>query len=242
MKNYIYGINPIIEALKKNKDIEKIWVSITKKGYSIKEIIKEANKRNIRISFVPDSFFNRFKNKNHQGVAAYLSFIKYIKLEEAISLSFKTYKIPLFLILDGVTDIRNFGAIIRSATCFNVSAIILKLKNSAIINEDVVKTSCGGIFHINFVKIKSITKSIEFFKEKNFQIICLTEKGKTPLYEVNFKKPTVLIIGDEHKGISIEIINASDITSFIPTNKKINSLNVSVATSIALYEFYKQNI
>ncbi|WP_212113183.1 23S rRNA (guanosine(2251)-2'-O)-methyltransferase RlmB [Candidatus Shikimatogenerans silvanidophilus] len=240
---YIYGIHPIIEGIKSGKKIYKIFIN---KNYSKKKnknkLILLAKKKKIPLFFVSLKKINYFTKKNHQGFIAFISNINFYKIENIIPLIYEKGKIPLLLILDSITDIKNFGAIIRTSVCNNVDSIIIPKKNIASINSEIVKSSCGAIFHIPICKENNLLKTILFLKNYGIKIFSITEKGNTLLYKENFKCPMAIILGNEEKGILNDYLLLSDNKIRIPINNKILSLNVSVTCGIVLYEIYKQRL
>lgn len=242
MKKYIYGINPLTEALSSGVEIEKIWIKKSLNKKNISDILKKVKNKNIKISFVPDIFFNKFQNKSHQGVVALMSSIEYGNIEDIVTSSYERGESPIVVILNGITDVRNFGAIARTSLCAGANTILIENKNSVLISEDAIKTSAGALLHIPICRTSSLLKSITKLKEYGLQIVSCSEKGKSLLYEIDFRKPTAIILGDEDKGINPEIIKNSDYIVSIPMKNKITSLNVSVAAGIFLYEIKRQRL
>ncbi len=236
----IYGARSIIEAINADQDIDKVLLLKSSKSSLTKILINLAIKKNISHSFVPIQRFERLKNKNHQGALAFLSPIKLINIEELIDSSLEKNENPTFILLDGITDVRNFGAIIRTAVAANVTGIIISQSNSAPINSDVVKTSSGTLFNIPICKVGNLKDAIMYLKASNIEIISLTEKAEKSIYERKIDKSVAIILGSEDKGISKSLLNISDDKIHIPISNKVDSLNVSVAFSIMVFEIVKQ--
>lgn len=241
MKNLlIYGINSIQEAILSGKNIDKIFIEEKKKNASIKELIYLARKNNIPIQFLPQERFNSYANKNHQGVIARLSLIEYQNIENIVTQVYENGDIPLILALDGITDVRNFGAIARSALAANVHAIVTENKGSALINDDAIKTSAGALLNIPVCREKSLIQTLKNLKLHGLSLLAITEKGDKNIFDGSFTNPLVIIVGNEEKGIHTEILNNVDDKYYIPMSGKIDSLNVSVATGIVLFEIFRQ--
>ena len=236
----IYGARSIIEAIKADQNIDKVLLLKSSKSSLAKSLIDLIINKNISHSFVPIQRFERLKNKNHQGALAFLSPIELINIEQLIDSSLKKNINPTFILLDGITDVRNFGAIIRTAVAANVAGIIISQSNSAPINSDVVKTSAGTLFNMPICKVNNLKDAIMHLKASDIEIISLTEKAKKSIYERKIDKPVAIILGSEEKGISNSLLNISDDKISIPISNKIDSLNVSVAFSVMVFEIVKQ--
>ena len=195
---------------------------------------------NIKYSFVPKEKFKKYINKNHQGAVAILSPIKLLSIEELVSTTFDNNSPKTYLLLDGVTDTRNFGAIIRTAVAANVDGIIIPQNNSAPVNSDVVKTSSGGVFKIPIARVNNIKDAILHLNSIDMSIISLSEKANKTIYDYNFKESTAIIMGSEEKGVSKSVLSLSNDILKIPINSKIDSLNVSSAFSIVSFEIIRQ--
>lgn len=238
----LFGIRPVIEAIKAGKDVEKILIQQGLTGElfnELKNILKESK---IPFQYVPVEKLTRVTGKNHQGVIAFVSPVTYQSVENIIPSLYESGKTPLLLILDRITDVRNFGAITRTAECAGVNAIIIPSRGAAQINADALKTSAGALFKIPICRSENLKHTIDFLKESGLQIVSCTEKTNTYYYEVNFKLPTAIVMGSEEDGISEEYLKRSDFKTKIPLIGEIESLNVSVATGIILYEVVKQRL
>ncbi len=235
----------VIEAIDVDKAIDKI---LLQKGLSndlFNQLRQALKGKDIPYQFVPPEKLRRIvgdNEKNHQGVVAYLAEVIYHETEELLTKVFEKGKMPLVLILDRITDVRNFGAIARSAECAGVNFIIIPSRGAAQINADAVKTSAGALHRIAVCREENLKNTIEFLKESGLQIVACHEKTDTNVYEADFKKPTAIIMGSEENGISGEYLKRSDVQVKIPMSGSIASLNVSVATGIVLFEVVKQRL
>lgn len=241
-ENEIYGLRPVIEAMKSGKEIDKILVQKGLKGSIYNELRTLAVDRNIAIQFVPIEKLNRVTRKNHQGIVAYVSLITYYDIEDVLPMVYENGETPLFLILDRITDVRNIGAISRTAECAGIQAIILPDKGSAQINADAIKSSAGALNLVNIVKSKNLKNTIKYLKDSGIQIVACTEKSDDYFYSADFTIPTAIIMGSEENGISSDLLGISDAKVKIPIKGEIESLNVSVASAIIIYEAVKQRI
>ena len=238
----IYGIRSIIEAIESSKDISRVYLlkSNSHKSSLFRSLVSLLENNNIKYSFVPKEKFKKFENKNHQGAVAILSPIKLLSIEELISVTFNKISSKTYVLLDGITDARNFGAIIRTAVASNVDGIIIPQNNSAPVNSDVIKTSSGGVFKIPIARVNNIKDAILHLNSIEMSIISLSEKANKTIYDYNFKESTAIIMGSEEKGISKSVLSLSNEILKIPINSKIDSLNVSSAFSIVSFEIIRQ--
>lgn len=237
----IFGLRAIIEAINAGKEIEKIYLQKEIKGALASELNALIKENKISSSYVPIEKLNKLsKNQNHQGAVAKISSITFTDLEALIEKVLNTNKTPLFLLLDQISDVRNLGAIIRTAECTGVNGIIIPTHGSAPVNSESIKTSAGAAFKVPICKVNHILDAIYQLKAIDIQIVAMTEKTNTSLYDIDFKKPTALIMGSEHKGISSSVLKIADQKGKIPLLGEIESLNVSVACGVALYEIVRQ--
>ena len=238
----IYGIRSIIEAIESSKDISRVYLlkSNSHKSNLFKSLVSLLENNNIKYSLVPKEKFKKFENKNHQGVVAILSPIKLLSIEELISVTFNKISSKTYVLLDGITDARNFGAIIRTAVASNVDGIIIPQNNSAPVNSDVIKTSSGGVFKIPIARVNNIKDAILHLNSIEINIISLSEKANKTIYDYNFKESTAIIMGSEEKGISKGVLSLSNEILKIPIDSKIDSLNVSSAFSVVAFEINRQ--
>jgi 23S rRNA (guanosine2251-2'-O)-methyltransferase len=235
--NIIFGVHPILEALKSDNTIDKILIQKGNEHYQ--EILNLANDQQVKVSFVPHQKFRKYQSKNHQGVIAYLSPIEFADFESTVEESLKLNDKATFLLLDGLTDVRNFGSILRTAECTGVSAVIVPQQGSARVNEDMVKTSAGAIFNIPICKVNHLKDAIYFLQANGIKLIGASEKAHKPLFDAKIEKPCALVMGSEGFGIHHGIIKLLDDTYHLPMTGKTKSLNVSVAAGLFLYELIR---
>ena len=239
--NIIFGIRPVIEAIKSGKEIDRILLQSTLGSHeTIRELKQVAREMDIPIQYVPMEKLNKVTFKNHQGVIAYVSEITYQPLQNILPGIYEKGEDPFILILDRITDVRNFGAIARTAECAGVHAIVIPLKGAAQINMDAVKTSAGALYNIPVCREENLKNAIDFIKTSGIEIIACSEKGDKPYYSLDYKKPIAIILGSEEDGISPEYLKKSDHSVHIPMTGSTASLNVSVASGIILFEALKQ--
>lgn len=239
-KEMVFGIRAVEETLKAGKEIEKIYFE--KGAGNLSSLLSEARTRNLPVSLVPIEKLNTFTRKNHQGVICFTSPINYSKLENIVMHCFEEGRNPLLLILDRITDVRNFGAIARTAECAGVDAIIIPTKGSALISADAIKTSSGALNYIPICREENLKNTLTFLKESGLQIVACTEKSDEYFYKANLSLPTVFILGSEEDGISPDYIKKADKVVQIPMKGKVGSLNVSVSAGIIIYEALRQRI
>ncbi len=236
----IYGIRPVVEALRSGKEIEKIFLQSTLQGSLLQELKEEIAKRKTVVQYVPVEKLNRLTRNNHQGVVAVISLIEYYNFEEIVTQIIEKGKMPFLLMLDRVTDVRNLGAIARSAECAGVDAIIVPQYSSAQINEDAIKTSSGALLRIPICRELNLKTTINLAKEMGVNVYCATEKGGEIYTQVPMKESLMIVMGSEDTGVSPEIIKLCDKRIKIPIKANIESLNVSVAAGILMYEVVRQ--
>jgi len=236
----IFGIRAVIEAVKSGKQIEKIVFKKGLQGELFTELHEIAKKYNIPFQFVPIERINKISRKNHQGVIAYTSPVSYHKIEDIVPQLYEEGKEPLILILDGITDVRNFGAIVRSAECAGVDAVIIPDRNSVRITADAIKTSAGALHTVPVCRSTDIYKTIKLLQDFGIAVIGATEKAENFYFKSNFKQPVAILMGGEDKGIKENLLKITNENVKIPIKGKIESLNVSVATSIIIYEVVRQ--
>ena len=239
-EDFVFGTRAVMEAIKKGKTIDKILI---KKGLSnelffeLQELIKG---NNISVQSVPVEKINRITRKNHQGVLAFISPVVFDNIENILPGIYESGQIPLLLILDQITDVRNFGAIVRSAECAGVQAIIIPEKGMARIGADAVKTSAGALHHLPICKVNNLFKTIQFLIDSGIHIVAATEKGNKIYTEAEFNCPLGIVMGSEDDGISQQILNVAHEQLKIPIFGKIGSLNVSVSAALMIYEAVRQ--
>ena len=237
----IFGIRAVIEAVNGGKDIDKIYIQKELSGNLFKELQTVVSKHGLNVTYVPVEKLNKLSQGNHQGVVAKISPVKFMELEEVVETILQdTNKTPLFLLLDQITDARNFGAIIRTAECTGVSAIIIQSKGGAPVNADTVKTSAGAVFNIPIIKVNHIKDAIYYLQGSGVKIVAATEKTEDSVYSVDYTGPVAIIMGSEDRGINPSILKIVDDRAKLPMFGSIASLNVSVACGAFLYEIVRQ--
>ena len=231
-----FGIRSVIEAIKQGKTINKILLQKGLTGELIKELLVLVHKENIVVQKVPVQKLNHMVKKNHQGVIAMISPVAYHQIDWLVQQVYEKGEDPFILILDRVKDVRNFGAIARTAECFGVHAIVIPSKDSALITNDALKTSAGALFKIPVCKVTSLNAAVDFLKGCGLKIFSCTEKSDTLINKVETTGPKALIMGSEQDGVDSQLIKASDVNFKIPMTGSIASLNVSVACGIAIHK------
>jgi 23S rRNA (guanosine2251-2'-O)-methyltransferase len=239
-KNYIFGIRAIIEAVEAGKTIDKLFIQKGLHNDLFAELWKLVREKRINYKHVPLEKINRLTRKNHQGVFAFISPIDFHNIEDVIPKLYEEGKNPLVLVLDRITDVRNFGAIARTAECAAVDTILIPEQNAAAINADAIKTSAGALHKVTVCRTWNLKLALQFMKESGIQLIGCTEKTQDDMYKPDYTTPTAIIIGSEEDGVSPEFLKMCDARAKIPMNGKIASLNVSVATGVILYEAIRQ--
>jgi 23S rRNA (guanosine2251-2'-O)-methyltransferase len=239
-KDCIFGLRPVIEAIKAGKQIDRLLVRQGLQGAVYHELMTLVKTNNIVYQIVPVERIELVTRKNHQGVLAWLSVIEYQYIANLLPMIFEKGDDPLIIALDGVSDVRNFGAVVRTAECLGAHAIVIPEKGSARITADAVKTSAGALHSFPVCRERSIVRSVEYLKESGLKVICATERSGILASESKLTGPLVLILGSEDKGISRELITLSDAQVRIPMTGTIESLNVSVSAGILIYEVMRQ--
>ncbi|MGB0428571.1 MAG: 23S rRNA (guanosine(2251)-2'-O)-methyltransferase RlmB [Flavobacteriales bacterium] len=238
----IFGMHPILEAIDAGKTIDRILIQRGLQGDLFKTLWDKIKERNINYQLVPIQKLNRLTKKNHQGVFAFISPVEYETTADVLMRVFESGETPLFVVLDRVTDVRNFGAIARTAECAGAQALIIADKGSARINSDALKTSAGALHRISVCKETSLKNLIHFLQNSGLQVIACTEKTDKLIYEENYDLPTALILGSEEDGISDAFLEQANSSVKIPMEGKTASLNVSVAAGLILYEAVRQRL
>ncbi len=238
--DYIFGIRAVIEAVEAGRSIDKVLVRRDLGGDLGRELMDKLREYGVVVQKVPQEKLNRITMKNHQGAIALLSPIDYSRLEHLVPLFYEEGRNPLVVVLDGITDTRNFGAIGRTAACAGVDAIVIPERNSVSVTPDAVKTSAGGLFHIPVCREKDTLSAVRFLKENGYRIVGATEKGAAPYTDADYRVPVAIVMGSEDTGISDGVLRICDDLAAIPIVGKIESLNVSVAAGIMIYEALRQ--
>lgn len=239
---FIYGTRAVIEALKNAENIDKIMVNRTMQSENIKELMALANELFVPVQKVPVEKLHRLTPGNHQGVIAFISPITYQDYEEIVMGIFEKGETPLLMVLDSITDVRNFGSIARSADCAGVHAIIIPERGVATINEDAVKTSAGALLTLPICRVKNLKETVNQLQNYGLNVVACTEKTNDLIYDVDYTQPTAIVMGSEGEGISADILKAADQLAKIPLAGSIESLNVSNASSVIIYEAVRQRM
>ena len=240
--NLIFGIRAVIEALRAGKKLDKILIQRGLNNELFAELKRTLKDFPAPFQFVPPEKLKKITSKNHQGVIAFLSVISYHKTEDLLPQVFEKGKVPLLLILDKVTDVRNFGAIARSAECCGVDFIVIPTRGSAQINADAMKTSAGALHRIPVCREDNLKDVLDYLKESGIYLVACHEKTSKMIHELDLKQPLAVIMGSEEDGISAEYSKRCDEAGKIPMSGSISSLNVSVATGVFLYEVTRQRL
>ena len=238
--NTIFGIYPIKEALASQVVFDKVFIQKGIESDKIEMLIKDLEKANVPVNIVPFEKLNRLTKGNHQGIVALTSPVAFQSLETVVERALESDKKPLFLVLDQITDVRNFGAILRTAECTGVNAVIIQKSGGAPVSGDTVKTSAGAIFKIPICKVEHIKDAIFYLQGSGITTIAATEKTKTEIYALDLNKPLAIIMGSEGKGVTKSVLGLVDEKASLPLLGEINSLNVSVACGAFLYEATRQ--
>lgn len=242
-ENFIFGIRAVIEAIHSGAVIDKVFLfRETQSSDLMRDLMRILKQKNINFSYVPVEKLNRFTSKNHQGVVATISPVNFISIEELTENAFKQTSTPLFLILDQISDARNFGAIIRTAECSGVNGIIISKQGAAPVNGDTVKTSAGAVFNIPLCKVEHIKDAVFFLQGSGIKTVGATEKTEHNLYDIDLKTPLAIVMGSEDRGINPSVLKIIDEKAKLPMFGKISSLNVSVACGAFLYEVVRQRL
>jgi 23S rRNA (guanosine2251-2'-O)-methyltransferase len=236
----IFGIHPVNEAIRTGKPIEKILLKQGFRNEVVPGLFPSLREQNIPFQYVPVEKLNRLTGGNHQGIIAMVSELEYTELEKLVPLLFEQGKLPTLVILDSITDVRNMGAIARSAECAGLDAMIIPGKGSAQINADAIKTSAGALNTIPVCRVNSLEASAKYLHESGFQLIAATEKAEKVIYQADFTKPVAIILGAEDTGIDPKLLKLADMLVKIPMYGLIQSLNVSAAATVLFFEMVRQ--
>ena len=239
---YIYGVHAVLEAFEAGKDIDKILLSKTLNDETAKEISEKARALRVPVQRVPVQKIDRITRKNHQGVLAMMAAVTYYQVEDLVPQLFDEGENPFIVVLDGVTDVRNFGAVARTCECAGVSAIVIPDRESVSVNADAVKTSAGALNYLPVCREHNLVNAVKLLRDSGFKIVGTSDKSQMPFTKGDYTGPVAIVLGSEDKGISPEIMKLCDTQVMIPEFGHINSLNVSVAGGIMIYEVVRQRI
>lgn len=238
--DYIFGIRAVIEAIESGKSIDKVLVRRDLDGDLSRELISVIREHGVLMQKVPAERLNRITRKNHQGAIALVSPITYHRLENLVPQLYEEGANPFIMVLDGLTDTRNFGAIGRTADCAGVSGIVIPERNSVSVTPDAVKTSAGGLFYVPVCRERDILSAVRMLKDSGIKVVGASEKGVDNYTETDYTVPVAIVMGNEETGISPEVLKACDELVRIPMSGNIGSLNVSVAAGVLMYEVVRQ--
>lgn len=240
--DYIFGIRPVIEAIVAGKEIDKVFVKKDLNGEQSAELFALLKEHRIYAQRVPVERLNRITRKNHQGVIAMMSAVSYVRLDHLVPQLYEEGRLPFIILLDGITDVRNFGAIARTAECCGADAIVIPERGSVGVGGDAVKTSAGALSYLPVCKEKRISSALRFLKDNGYNCVAVSEKANYNYTEADFTVPTALVMGAEDVGISEECLRQCDTKVSIPMFGHIESLNVSVAAGVMMYEVVRQRL
>lgn len=239
---YIYGIHAVLEAIEAGKDIDKILLSKTLNDETAREISDKARQLRVPVQRVPVQKIDRITRRNHQGVLAMMAAVTYYQVENLVPQMFDEGENPFIVVLDGVTDVRNFGAVARTCECAGVSTIVIPDRESVSVNADAVKTSAGALNYLPVCRERNLVNAVKFLRDSGFKIVGTSDKNSSPYTQADYTGPVAIVLGAEDKGISPEMMKLCDTQVFIPEFGHINSLNVSVAGGIMIYEVVRQRL
>jgi len=242
LEEFIFGTRAVMEAISAGKDIERVLLQKKAESAGAQELFSLLRQKNIDFQFVPVEKLDRVTRKNHQGVIAYISQVSYTPLEEIVNRAYEAGKDPFILILDQITDVRNFGAIARTCECAGIDGIVIPERGSVRISADAVKTSAGALMKIPVSRVNSLRETIKYLSMAGLTIVSATEKTDTDLYNTDLTGPIALIMGSEDLGISASLLELSNKRVKIPLLGEIGSLNVSVAAGVIIYEITRQRL
>ena len=238
--NLIFGMHPLLEALEAGREIDKILLKRGLRSEEVSRITALARERTIPLQIVPEERLTRLTRKQHQGVIAFISEIEYTPLETLISMLYEAGRSPFVLLLDGLTDVRNFGAIARTAECAGVDALIIPERGSVTVTADAIKTSAGALHRLPVCRVSSIMSAVSLLQASGLKIVAASEKARDVYTETELRLPLGLVLGAEDEGVSEEVLRRADHIVRIPQVGAIGSLNVSVAAGILIYEIVRQ--
>lgn len=239
-QNLIYGKFPVMEAFQSDKKIDKLLIQSGLNHPILKEIIQKAHNDNIPYQFVPEIKLKKMTNATHQGVVAFLSLVEYASLEDILSQAYATGELPLILFLDGLKDVRNFGAIVRTALGMNAHAVVIPSAGSVAVTADAIKTSAGAMHKMPICRVQYLRDGILYAKEQGLSIMSSTLSRSVALTEVDLNVPLGIVMGSEEEGVNKGIVDISDYCVRIPQSSDLQSYNVSVAAGMLLYETHRQ--
>jgi len=240
--DYIYGLRAIIEAIDADKEIDKIFIKKDLSGDLASELFERIRQRHIPVQRVPVERINRITRKNHQGAVALMSAVTYHRLDHLVPRFYEEGILPFIVVLDGITDVRNFGAIARTCECAGVDAIVIPEHGSVSVGGDAVKTSAGALHHMPVCRERSVRGAVKFLRDSGYKVVAVSEKADINYTKADYTCPVAIVMGAEDVGIDPEVIKQCDTFVSIPMFGKIGSLNVSVAAGVMMYEVVRQRL
>ncbi|HHL57909.1 MAG TPA: 23S rRNA (guanosine(2251)-2'-O)-methyltransferase RlmB [Bacteroidetes bacterium] len=236
----VYGIRPVLEAVDAGKEVEKVLIQKGLRSTTFTELMQILKEHSVPYQFVPVEKLNRITRKNHQGIVAYISPVAFYRVEDILPGIYEEGKVPFILLLDRITDVRNFGAILRTAECAGVNAVVIPSRNSAQLNAGTVKSSAGAIFNVPICRSDNLKDTLDYIKQSGLRVAAATEKAEQTCFTADLTGPLVLLLGSEGEGISAEYLKKADVHVRIPVLGETESLNVSVAAGVLMYEVVRQ--
>ena len=240
--DYIFGIRAVAEAIEAGKEIDKIFIKKDLNGSLATELLALAKENKVPVQRVPLERINRITRKNHQGVLAMLSAVTYHRLEHLVPMLYEEGMLPFIVVLDGITDVRNFGAIARTCECAGADAIVIPERGSVSVGGDAVKTSAGALLHLPVCRERSTAQAVKFLKDNGYMVVAASEKADINYTQPDYTKPVAIVMGAEDTGISPQVLRLCDTFVSIPQMGHIGSLNVSVAAGVMMCEVVRQRL
>lgn len=236
----IYGTRAVMEAARSGRQVDKVFLQAGVNNDLMKELVQALKDQGVPFSWVPAEKLNRLTPRNHQGAVGFLSAVQYASLQRVIDHAYSEGRAPFLLLLDRITDVRNFGAVARTCECAGIDALVIEEKGNAPVTSDAVKTSAGALHHLPVCRVKSMKQTLKELRDNGIQVVACTEKAADELYSADLSGPTALLLGSEEDGIAEPLLKDADRLVRIPMKGKIGSLNVSVAAGVAIYEVLRQ--
>lgn len=238
----VFGIRAVIEAIESGKQVDKVLMKKDLGGELARELLSVAREYNVQVQRVPVERINKVTRKNHQGVIAFMAAVDYYHVDDIVPALYDEGINPLVVVLDGVTDVRNFGAIARTCECAGVNCIVIPERNSVSVNADAVKTSAGALNYLPVCRERNLVKAVQYLRDSGFKVMGASEKTDLNYTKADFTGPVAIVLGAEDTGISTDVLKLCDTLVAIPEFGQINSLNVSVAGGIMIYEVVRQRL
>lgn len=238
----VFGIRAVIEAIESGKQVDKVLMKKDLGGELARELLSVTRECNVPVQRVPVERINKVTRKNHQGVIAFMAAVDYYHVDDIVPALYDEGINPLVVVLDGVTDVRNFGAIARTCECAGVNCIVIPERNSVSVNADAVKTSAGALNYLPVCRERNLVKAVHYLRDSGFKVMGASEKTDLNYTKADFTGPVAIVLGAEDTGISTDVLKLCDTLVAIPEFGQINSLNVSVAGGIMIYEVVRQRL